>query len=283
MKRLFVLVVAAMLLVSFSACKKAPEKAAKEPIKVGVVLPLTGKHAKFGEIERQSFEMAAEEINAKLELLIEDTQGKPDVGRSAVEKLITQDKVVMIGGGYSSSVTYAAAGVTVNKGFPFLVNTGSADKITEPSSFTPSGQRADNLRKKLKKEKDAAKKAELEKEIADLTKKADGEANDLMAKFSIFRLNPPVSEYASGLEGFLADVVKPKTAVILNENSLFGTKGAKAFEKSCKKLNIKVLMKESYDAGAVDFKPLLAKVKKANPDVVYNTHDKGHTDPYKGV
>ncbi len=276
MKRLLVFFVAVMLLVSFGACKKAPEKAAKEPIKVGVILPLTGKYAKFGEIERQSFEMAAEEINAKggvngrkLELLIEDTQGKPDVGRSAVEKLIAQDKVVMIGGGYSSSVTYAAAGVTVNKGFPFLVNTGSADKITEPSSFTPSGQRVGNLKKKIKKEEDAAKKAKLEKEFADLSKKADGEAKDLMARFSIFRLNPPVSEYASGLEGFLADVVKPKTAVILNENSLFGTKGAKAFEKSCKKLNIKVLIKESYDAGAVDFKPLLAKVKQANPDVVY--------------
>ncbi|HDO21654.1 MAG TPA: ABC transporter substrate-binding protein [Nitrospirae bacterium] len=257
-------------------CQKAKEQASKEPIKVGVILPLTGKHAKFGEIEKKSFQMAVEEINSgqgvngrKIQLLIEDTQGKPDVGRSAVEKLITQDKVVMIGGGYSSSVTYAAAGVAINKGFPFLVNTGSADKITEPSSFTPSGQRVDNLKKNLKKEKDKAKIAVLKEEIAALEKKSAEESRKLMDRFSIFRLNPPVSEYASGLEGFLAKVVKPKTAVILNENSLFGTKGAKAFEKSCKKLGIKVLMKESYDAGAVDFKPLLAKVKEANPDVVY--------------
>jgi len=249
---------------------------AAEAIKVGVILPLTGKHAKFGEIERQSFEMAIEEINArggvkgrKIQLLIEDTQGKPDVGRSAVEKLITQDRVVIIGGGYSSSVTYAAAGVAVNKGFPFLVNTGSADKITEPASFTPSGQRAENLKKKLKKEKDPARKAALKKKIARLEKRAEKEVQRLMDRFSIFRLNPPVSEYASGLESFLARVVRPKTAVILHENSLFGTKGAKAFEKTCKRLGIKVLMKESYDAGAVDFKPLLAKVKQADPDIVY--------------
>jgi branched-chain amino acid transport system substrate-binding protein len=78
-----------------------------------------------------------------------------------------------------------------------------------------------------------------------------------------------VSEYASGLEGFLSEVVKPKTAVILHENSLFGTRGAAAFVKSCEKLGIEVLMQESYDAGAVDFKPLLAKVKDANPDIVY--------------
>ena len=66
-----------------------------ENIKVGVILPLTGKLAKFGEIENKSFLMAAEEINAaggihgkKIELIIEDTTGKPDVGRSAIEKLI---------------------------------------------------------------------------------------------------------------------------------------------------------------------------------------------------
>ncbi len=254
----------------------APAVPAADTVKVGVILPLTGKHAKFGEIEKQSFELALAEINAsggingkKLELLIEDTQGKPDVGRSAVEKLITQDKVVMLGGGYSSSVTYAAAGVALNKGFPFLVNTGSADKITEPTSFTPSGLRIDNLKKKLKKEEDAAKIAEINEDIAKLEAKSAMEATALMKRFAIFRLNPPVSEYASGLEGFLDKVVMPKTAVILHENSLFGTKGASAFEKSAKKLGIKVLMKESYDAGAVDFKPLLAKVKKADPDVVY--------------
>src|SRR5271157_3547378 len=59
---------------------------AADPIKVGVVLPLTGDQAKFGEIERNSFLMALEEINKAggingrpIELLIEDDTGKPDV------------------------------------------------------------------------------------------------------------------------------------------------------------------------------------------------------------
>ena len=77
---------------------------AEEGIKVGIVLPTTGSLAKFGEIERDAFLMAQEEINAaggingkKLDLLIEDTTGRPEVGRSVVEKLITKDKVVMVG------------------------------------------------------------------------------------------------------------------------------------------------------------------------------------------
>jgi len=201
---------------------------AEEGIKVGIVLPTTGSLAKFGEIERDSFLMAQEEINAaggingkKLDLLIEDTTGRPEVGRSVVEKLITKDKVVMIGGGYSSSVTYAAAGVCQQNRIPFLVNTGSADKITT------SGWDY------------------------------------------IFRLNPPVSKYAGAIESLLDEVIKPKTAAILYENSLFGTKGAQEFEKTCEKMGYKVLLKEGYEHGGIDFKPVLIQIKQANPDIVY--------------
>ncbi len=197
-------------------------------VKVGIVLPLTGAEAKFGEIEKQSIEMAVEEINKKggikgekLELIIEDDTGRPEVGRSVVEKLINKDKVVMVGGGYSSSVTYAVAGVAQQNQITFLVNTGSADNITT------SGWDY------------------------------------------IFRLNPPVSEYAGAIESLLTEVIKPQTAVILHENSLFGTSGAKSFEATCQKLGYKVLLKQGYEAGGIDFKPVLVRVKQLNPDIVY--------------
>lgn len=199
-----------------------------EPIKIGIVLPLTGKQAKFGEIEKNSFELGLDEINKAggvkgrpIKLLIEDDTSKPDVGRSAVEKLISQDKVIMVGGGYSSSVTYAICAVAQQRKVPFLVNTGSADKITEQGWNY------------------------------------------------IFRLNPPVSEYPKALASFLKEVVKPKTVAILYENSLFGQSGSKKFAKQCEGMGLKVVVKEGYEAGAVDFKPLLIKVKDAKPDLVY--------------
>lgn len=201
---------------------------ASDTVKVGIVLPLTGPQAKFGEIEKKSFDLALEEINAaggingkKLELIMEDDTGRPEVGRSVVEKLITKDKVVMVGGGYSSSVTYAVAGVCQQNKMPFLVNTGSADKITT------SGWDY------------------------------------------IYRLNPPVSHYADAIKTLLAEKVKPKTVAILHENSLFGTKGAKSFEKLCKKAGYKVVLKEGYEHGGIDFKPVLVRIKQLNPDILY--------------
>jgi len=202
--------------------------AAGDPIKVGVVLPLTGEQAKFGEIEKNSFVMGVEEINKSggingrpIDLMMEDDTGKPDVGRSAIEKLISQDKVIVVTGGYSSSVTYAVSAAAQQRKIPFLVTTGSADKITEQGWDY------------------------------------------------VFRIGPPVSEYPKALNSFLAEVVKPKTVAILHENTLFGQSGSKEFAQQCESTGIKVLMKEGYEAGAVDFKPLLIKVKAAKPDFVY--------------
>ncbi|MDY6953119.1 MAG: ABC transporter substrate-binding protein, partial [Thermodesulfobacteriota bacterium] len=181
-----------------------------------------------GEIEKRSFTLAVDEINAsggvngkKIDLIIEDTTGKPDVGRSAIEKLISRDRVLMVGGGYSSSVTWAAVAVAQQHKVPFLVNTGSADRITEQGWEY------------------------------------------------IFRLNPPVSEYPKALGSFISEIGDVKTVVILYENTLFGQSGSKKFSKQCEALGLEVVMKEGYEAGAVDFKPLLVKVKAKKPDLLY--------------
>ncbi len=222
------------LLISFNSCGQSETG----PIEIGVLLPLTGSQANFGEMEKNSFELAKEEINKaggingrKLEFVYEDDSGKPDVGRAGAEKLISINKVQLLAGGYSYSVTFAAAAVAQQNRIPFLVNTGSVDKITQPEDFNLTTE--------------------------------DGD------KFYIYRLNPPVSEYASGLEGMLSEVIKPSTVYIIHENTTFGTKGAKAFTKTCDKLGLKVLGTDSYSSGTVDFKPLLLNAKKTNPDIVY--------------
>jgi branched-chain amino acid transport system substrate-binding protein len=85
----------------------------------------------------------------------------------------------------------------------------------------------------------------------------------------VFRQNQVNAHYADAFVSFLREVVKPKTIAILYESSAFGTSGADAMEKDAKTLNAQVVLKEKFETGAIDFKPLLSKVKAAQPDVIY--------------
>ena len=86
----------------------------------------------------------------------------------------------------------------------------------------------------------------------------------------VFRQNQVNAHYADAFVGFLKEVVQPKTIAILFESSAFGTSGADAMDKDAKALGIQVVMKEKFETGAIDFKPLLSKVKAAQPDVIYS-------------
>ena len=199
-----------------------------QDLRLSIPLPLTGTNAKFGEIEKNSYEIALEEINAKggikgkkTVLEFEDSQAKPDVARSIAEKIIDVKKQPVIFGEYSSSCSKAIAAVAEERKVPYLVVTGATDDITQQNY-----------------------------------------------KY-VFRLNPTNAYYASGLMSFLQEVVKPTSIAILYESSDFGTSGAEDMVKQSEKFGMKVLVKEQYEKGAVDFKPILSKVKAARPDMIY--------------
>ena len=85
----------------------------------------------------------------------------------------------------------------------------------------------------------------------------------------VFRQNQVNAHYGDAVVSFLKEVVKPKSIAILFESSAFGTSGADAMEKDAAAIGAKVLLKEKFETGAIDFKPLLSKVKAAQPDVIY--------------
>ncbi|HEX7022588.1 MAG TPA: ABC transporter substrate-binding protein, partial [Trueperaceae bacterium] len=85
-----------------------------EPVVIGILSPLTGAVAGTGQAQKAGFELALQEINAAggvlgepLQIIIEDTKADPQLALAAFEKLMTEDGVSFIGGGYSSSVTLA--------------------------------------------------------------------------------------------------------------------------------------------------------------------------------
>jgi len=119
-----------------------------EPIKVGVMFPYTGNSSTQGLAERDAIQMAFEEENntvagRKIELLFEDSAGKPDIGLTKVKALVERDGADILISELVSQVGAAVAPYVTEKQVPW-VSTVSLASLTRAQSspyifrFVPS-------------------------------------------------------------------------------------------------------------------------------------------------
>jgi branched-chain amino acid transport system substrate-binding protein len=113
-----------------------PAKAA-DTINIGFMGPFTGPAAFNGEDMKKGAMVAVDEINAqgglfgmKINLILGDSESKPAKGVAAVKKLITNDKVLAVGGGYHSSVNIATSEICEREKTPNVVAVAIAPAIT---------------------------------------------------------------------------------------------------------------------------------------------------------
>lgn len=85
----------------------------------------------------------------------------------------------------------------------------------------------------------------------------------------VYRLSATTEDYASILISMAQKLGKPKTMAILNENTDFGTSGAKSAKAYAGQVGIQVVAEEAYAAGSPDYRSTLAKIKAKNPDLVF--------------
>ena len=125
---------AAALTVSLSVAAVAAEC----PIKIGGMTPLSAPGAVgAGEGMRAAMLIAEKDINAAggvlgcdVKVVIADTEGLPEKASAMMEKLITQDGVVAVGGAYHSSVGVASKDVANNRHIPVVFAETWNDTIT---------------------------------------------------------------------------------------------------------------------------------------------------------
>lgn len=103
---------------------------AKEPLKFGVTLPLTGSQAGFGADFVTSKRKAIKDINdaggvngRPLEMVVLDTQADPALGINAMNRLITVDKLPLVLTAWSAVVKAQAPGANREK--TLMLNTGA--------------------------------------------------------------------------------------------------------------------------------------------------------------
>ena len=136
MKLRTILFQAIVPVISFATFASAAE------IKIGVAEALTGNAAQYGVPIRKGFELAAGQINAsggvnghKIELVIEDEQGKKEEAINVFKKLIFQDKVLMLFGPTLSNSAQASDPVAQGAKVVVFGTSNTADGITSIGNY----------------------------------------------------------------------------------------------------------------------------------------------------
>ena len=113
--------------------------AAKEPIKIGVFLPMTGNVAAFGQMEwlgiKTANRMRSKALGRKVKLVLEDSKGDQTEAAAAVERLINEHKVVGIIGGATSATAIAGGGVAEKYGVPLISPSATNPLVTRDRKY----------------------------------------------------------------------------------------------------------------------------------------------------
>jgi branched-chain amino acid transport system substrate-binding protein len=212
-----------------------------QPVRIGVLSPLTGGAAGTGQAQQAGFMLALEEINAAggvlgepLEIIIEDDQANAAVGLAAFEKLMTEDEVEFIAGGFSSGVTLAL--VESFRTFQPLVSwIGGA----------VSGIGLDDF---------------------------DGIEELLGEEPWFFHVHPWDYHNVEAATGFIAST-GVDTVALIHEDSAFGGPGAAGAESIIEAEGIDVLLREPFQSiltgGAGDFRAVISRAQATNADMLY--------------
>src|SRR3989454_131659 len=111
---------------------------APAPVKIGMLVPLTGVFTRNGREAVDGARLYLDEVGWKvegrpIELLVEDYEGKPDVGLTKARKLVERDGVHMLKGIVSSAVGLAVAAYAKDRKIPVIVSADfGASALTVP-------------------------------------------------------------------------------------------------------------------------------------------------------
>ncbi len=125
------------LLVALALLLAAPaDVLAQGPIKIGLLVPLTGAFAQIGKDMVTGNDIYLDEIGRqaagrKIEVIIEDTEGNPATALTKARKLVEQDKVHRLTGGLLASTGYALHPYVDGQKVPMTYPVMASDDLTQ--------------------------------------------------------------------------------------------------------------------------------------------------------
>jgi branched-chain amino acid transport system substrate-binding protein len=212
-----------------------PSLAAAQAVKVGAVVPLTGRYGPGGAQVRAGYEIAVEHINAAggvtvggrklpLELVLLDDESDATKTVARLETLAGQNVVAYLGG-FGSDLHAAAASVAEKNRIPYLGIAFALNKIHQQG---------------------------------------------FKYLFSPFWKSPDIGRHTQGLLSLIAAGDRPKTVAIFQERTDWGAEMAAAWTEAGKTAGYQVVVHGEYAPGSKDFSDLILKAKAANADAVFS-------------
>jgi branched-chain amino acid transport system substrate-binding protein len=127
------------------ACDRPQQTGAivdRSTIKIGYFGDLSGPTFDFGQSAKNGVLMAVDEINQqggingrKIDVVIDDDRGSPEVAASVIDKLITVDKTVAVIAGGASGISLAAAPKAQSARVPMISPSSTNPAVTQVGDY----------------------------------------------------------------------------------------------------------------------------------------------------
>jgi branched-chain amino acid transport system substrate-binding protein len=209
-------------------------RAEATPVKIGLIHPVSGFIAFSGTQCREGAQMAIADINAaggikslggaKLEAVLGDSQGKPEIGAAEVTKMV-EGGIHGIVAGYASSISLATSQEAAKSNTPHVVDVGVSDQIVSRG-------------------------------LANTFRFSPGYGK--IAQFAVDNLDK-INQSAGS---------PAKTAMIIHEESLFGTGTAKLLSEKLPEKGIEVVEVIKHANPTRDFTNIVLQIKAKKPDLI---------------
>jgi branched-chain amino acid transport system substrate-binding protein len=211
-----------------------PAVAPAQPVKVGAVVPLTGRYAAPGAQVRVGYEIAIEDVNraggvsvggtkTPLELVLLDDESDATKTVARFESLAAQGVVAYLGT-FGSDLHAAAASVAEKNRIPYLGVAFALHKIHEQG---------------------------------------------FRYLFSPFWKSPDIGQQLVPMLSSIPAAERPKRAAIFQEKTDWGVEMAHAFVEAGKAAGYEVVARGEYAPGAKDYSDLILKAKAAQADALF--------------
>lgn len=234
-----------------AASQQTTTPAAQNVIKVGVIASLTGPASNVGTSMWQSAQVAADKINAaggvtmkdgsqsQIKMIVGDDESTQAGGQTAATKLITEDNVDILIGGYSSAVTSAYEQTIAEYKIPYIVTGASSPIITHRTDIDTS-YIFHNC-----------------------------PTTDTYGQYTTSFIDQVIRPAIAAKFNFTAD--RPLRLALLYQDTAFGKGVQSAVNNTitANNLNIQLVSQQSFKMGESDFRTPLTAIKAASPDAVY--------------